>query len=448
VISKPLGVADIGAAYHSSDGAAGGPQVRYDPPPMRSLSTSQIILLIAAAGFLLRLGVPMVRGVEVHHAGGYDFYVEMADHLRAGEGLHRTLPYGHGDRFAIRTPGYPLVLAGLRSLGSFFSWAVVLFGASCGAASLWLAARTAASLFGRRAGLSVAAGLAVWPHAVLHDTALQDTALYTALFALALTACLRLTAAQAEARGRTAVLLGVAGCLAVLTRVALLPSVLVLLAWPVVAAAREARGRAFRLAALSLLVMVVGLAPWLARNARTIGAPVMTSDTGRSLWLGNNPETFSVYPARSIDRAEERAWAALPATARGEVRALAGDELASDVWFRTRALDWIRENPGTALLGGLRKAWASFSPRFSPAGSPPKQLVHALTWTPAALLALVAGWRHRRRWRVIAPIGLSLSLFALQSAVFFGHSAYRLYLDPWVLVVASGLFVAKKAAAS
>ena len=413
---------------------------------MRSLSTKQLILLIAGAGLLLRLGVPLVRGVEDSHAGGYDFYVEMADHLRAGEGLYRTLPYGHGDRFAIRTPLYPLVLAGLRPLGSWFSWAIVLFGATCGAASVWLVGRAADSLFGRRAGLAAAGAMALWPHAVLHDTALQDTALYTALFALALAACLRLSDPRSQASGRTALLLGVAGCLAVLTRVALLPSVLLLLAWPVLAAARDARPRALRLSALSLLVLALGLTPWLLRNARTLGAPVLTSDTGRSLWLGNNPQTFSVYPARSIDRAEERAWAALPAAARSEVLALAGDELESDAWFRARALTWIGEQPGAALLGGVRKAWAGVSPWFSPTGSLAKQVVHAVTWTPAALLALVSAWRHRRRWRLLAPIAFSLSLFALQSAVFFGHSAYRLYLDPWVLVVASGLLAVRKAA--
>ena len=35
--------------------------------------------------------------------------------------------------------------------------------------------------------------------------------------------------------------------------------------------------------------------------------------------------------------------------------------------------------------------------------------------------------------------GFAFALLALQSAVFFGHSAYRLYLDPWAIVLASGL---------
>ena len=403
-------------------------------------------LALALVGLLLRLALPAARGVEPSAEGGYDFYVEMAEHLLAGEGLHRTLPYGHGDRFAIRTPLYPLALAGLSLLPGGLPAKAALLGALCGAVTILVAGLAARRLFGERAGLAAAAAVALWPHAVVHDTALQDTALYTALFALAVACALKLSRREAAGhRAGLAALLGAVGALAVLTRVALLPSVAALAVWPVPAAGSGRRGRAARLAALSLLVLALGLSPWLARNARLLGAPVLTSDTGRSLWLGNNPQTFSVYPERSIDRAEERAWAALPESTRASVRALSGDELASDAWFRAQALEWIRSHPGAALAGGLRKAWATFSPWFSPRGPLLKQLVHAACWTPAALLALASAWRHRRRWREWAPIAIAALLLAAQSAVFFGHGAYRLYLDPWVLVLASGLLAGRGA---
>lgn len=406
---------------------------------MRLPSLPAPLLAIALAALALRLLVPAVRGVEEHHSGGYDFYVEMAENLLAGEGLHRTLPYGHGDRFAIRTPLYPLLLAALEQLPGELAPKAALLGALCGALTVLVAGLAARRLFGERPGLAAAAVAALWPHAVWHDTALQDTALYGALFALALAAGLRLAEGGAALRARSALALGSSGALAVLTRVALLPSVAALAAWPALVGRRGERALAARLGALALLALALGLSPWLARNAARLGAPVLTSDTGRSLWLGNNPQTFSVYPRQSIDRAEERAWAALPEPVRADVRALGADELRSDAWFRQQALSWIRAHPGRALAGGLRKAWATFSPWFSPRGSLAKQLVHAALWTPAALLALLSAWRHRRRWREWGPIALAAALLALQSAVFFGHSAYRLYLDPWVLVLASGL---------
>jgi 4-amino-4-deoxy-L-arabinose transferase-like glycosyltransferase len=400
------------------------------PAPRR-----RVLLLVAAGALLLRLLVPAARGIERHHEGGYDFYVEMADHLLAGEGLHRTLPYGQGDRFAIRTPLYPLALAAMRLLPGPLPWLVALLGAVAGATTVLLAGLAASRIFGARSGLAAAVAAALWPHAVIHDTALQDTALYAALFGGVLVLHLRLVRPRAGERAvAPALAAGVLGGLAVLTRVALLPSVVCLIAWT----ALVRRDRRLVLAGVGLGALSLVLAPWLARNATRIGAPVLTSDTGRSLWLGNNPETFSVYPRASIDRAEERAWAALPETARAGVRDLADDELAQDAWFRGQALDWIIANPAAAAVGGLRKAAATFSPWFNPRGSPAKQVVHLLTWTPAAILAVGAAWRQRRRWRELGPVGLSLLLLAAQSAVFFGHSAYRLYLDPWVLVVASG----------
>lgn len=410
---------------------------------MRISLHARSLWAVASFGLLLRLAVPVVQGGDELHARGYHFYVEMADNLRAGEGLHRALPFGHGDRFAIRTPLYPLVLAPLRGLPGF-PWLVAIFGALCGTGTILIVGSTARRLFGERAGLAAAVAVALWPHLVLHDTALQDTALYTLLLASALALCLRLVEGEVERPRAAALAFGLACALGVLTRVALLPSVLVLMAWPALVAARSERRRQAGWAAVSLVLFALTLSPWLVRNHRLLGAPVLTSDTGRSLWLGNNPETFSVYPEQSIDRAEERAWLAMPESERAEARALGDDELASDAWFRARATAWIAEHPGEAFVGGLRKAWAAFSPWFSPVGSLPKQLVHVVTWTPAALLALASAWRHRRRWRALAPIGFCLALFALQCAVFFGHSAYRLYLDPWVIVVASGLLAAKR----
>jgi MYXO-CTERM domain-containing protein len=95
------------------------------------------------------------------------------------------------------------------------------------------------------------------------------------------------------------------------------------------------------------------------------------------------------------------------------------------------------------LAGGLRKAWATFSPRFNPRGSPIKQAVHVSTWGPVALLALAALVAFRRRWRELLPIPLCALLLAAQSAIFFGHSGYRTYLDPLFIVLAAGLVASR-----
>jgi hypothetical protein len=398
--------------------------------------------VLVLASFALRLLVPLAQGPERFHERGYGQYVEMADDLLAGEGLHRTLPYGHGDRRAWRTPLYPLLLAGLRWLGGPFHLEVVLLGAACGAATVGLVHALAGWWFGGAAARVAGAIAAAWPHAVVHDAALQDTALYTALLVGTVLAVVVASGATPGRAAPLAAVVGLLGGLTVLTRAMLLPTVLALLAWVAASRWSAGRGRALLLAGVATLVLGACLAPWLVRNDRVVGAPVVTSDVGRSLWLGNNPQLFEVYPRRSIDRAEERAWAAMAPAERAAARALAARELDSDAWFRARALSWMRQHPAKALAGALRKAWATFSPWWNPEGSLGKQLAHLLSYGPVALLALVTAWRQRARWAELLPIALVAALLAAQSAVFFGHSSYRAYLDPLLVVLAAPAVVA------
>ena len=205
---------------------------------------------------------------------------------------------------------------------------------------------------------------------------------------------------------------------------------------PLLAGAR----RAGLLLLMGFMFLQVGLLPWQWRNARILGAPVMTSDGGRSLWLGNNAQTFSVYPTHSIDRAEERAWIALPEETRARVRDLSDDELAQDAWFRAQALDFIRANPAAAFIGGCRKAWATFSPWFNPGGARVKQWAHLLSYGPVALLALAALIHLRSRWRDMLPFVVIIGALVIQSAIFFGHSGYRAYVDPFLIILAASWF--------
>lgn len=397
----------------------------------------RVLLGLFGLAFGARMTVLAVVGIDERHASGYRYYVEMADNLRAGRGLHREMPYGQGERRAIRTPLYPLVLAALRSLPVSFGLLVSLVGAACGAVTVVLVALLARGLFGTAAGCLAGLAVGLWPYGVVHDTAIQDTALYTALFAGFVLACWGLTR-RPGAGGAHVLAVGLVGAGAVLTRVALLPSVLGVMAWCVVARPAPGAGSARRLALL-LLGLALGLAPWLTRNALVVGAPVLTSDTGRSCWLGNNPETFSVYPTRSIDRAEERAWAALPEATRRHVRELGRDELAADAWFREQALAWVRRHPRDAARGAWRKVAATFGPRFNPEAGAAKAWAHALWYLPVALLAVAALVAERRRLRELAFLPGCVVILALQSAVFFGHSGYRAYLDPLLAVLAAGL---------
>src|SRR5690349_4357625 len=88
------------------------------------------LLGLVLFAFILRLLPLALLGPERREAHGYDYYVEMAQHLRAGDGLHRTLPYGQGERFAIRTPAYPLVIAAMLGIPGDLRGKIEVFGAT------------------------------------------------------------------------------------------------------------------------------------------------------------------------------------------------------------------------------------------------------------------------------------------------------------------------------
>jgi hypothetical protein len=96
------------------------------------------------------------------------------------------------------------------------------------------------------------------------------------------------------------------------------------------------------------LALLFVLLPWLARNWLVVGRPALTTRLGHSLWIANNPQTFTHYPVESIDRSTAAAWAAMTPTELAEVERATRRETDLDDWFRARPgriSGHIREQP-------------------------------------------------------------------------------------------------------
>ena len=103
-------------------------------------------------------------------------------------------------------------------------------------------------------------------------------------------------------------------------------------------------------AGVLLLGVLTALAPWLIRNERAgLGITTLSTSGGINLWLGNNPD--AVHGGHMVT----------------DLSAVGG-ERARDTYYRTAALDWIRDHPGrytslcvtraARLLGPLPDCWA------------------------------------------------------------------------------------------
>jgi hypothetical protein len=82
--------------------------------------------------------------------------------------------------------------------------------------------------------------------------------------------------------------------------------------------------------------------------------------------------------------------------------------------------------------------WTAFSLRFSPTKSAPEQILYALSYGPVLLLGIAGGIRYWHSWRDHSLIYLAVLTFMAHSAIFWAHTAHRVYLDVYLIVLAAG----------
>jgi 4-amino-4-deoxy-L-arabinose transferase-like glycosyltransferase len=394
--------------------------------PRRAVLLGGLLLL----AFGLRLGIRLAYGEAYFWRNSYSTYYTMALRFVQGDGLCvETL----GLKCAYWPPVYPLFLA-LTTFADGSYLPIVVAQAAFGAGTVLCSFLIGRLLFGERAGLIASLLTAFYPYYVMHDTALQETGLFTFLTAAAVAALLW---ARAAGSGLGWLLAGLFLGLAVLTRASLSPFLPLAVGWVALFGARPAGSRA-RATLVCLLPLSLLVGAWLLRTQVVVGEPLLSSQTGRFLWIGNNPETFSHYPTESIDLSELRAWGALTEQERREVLALAPDEAAQSAWFARKGLAYLQARPVESALGGLRKLQAAFSWSLSPAREAPVQAVHGLAYVPLLVLAPAGLLLARRAWRCLCLVLALFVAFVGVSALFWAHTSHRSFLDLYLQVFAAG----------
>jgi hypothetical protein len=165
---------------------------------------------------------------------------------------------------------------------------------------------------------------------------------------------------------------------------------------------------------------------------------VLTTETGFELWNGNNPMLFDYYPMQSIDMSINADVDALDKLDPSELPPLGSSDVAVDRWFRERALDYIRTHPWLTVVNGFRKIGATFDWLPTPRRSGAQTLAHLVSFGPVMLLGIWGMWLRRSRWRDDSLIYLLFAQFLLITAVYFGQTNHRVYLDVYLIVFAAG----------
>jgi 4-amino-4-deoxy-L-arabinose transferase-like glycosyltransferase len=391
------------------------------------------LLWIGFAAFAVRVAVRCYFGAEDFWVNGYGFFFELAQNIAAGNGI----AFNHGPPTAFRVPLYPAFLAAV-TFGQKTFLSIVLAQALVGAGTVWCSALLAREMFGSAAAIIAATITALYPYYVVHDTALQETSLYTFLAVLAALLLLR---ARRRGSGVTGGYAGLTLGAAVLTRANLAPFALFAPLWLTIPGrCRMAPSRQrWRVALICAGVLALTVSPWLLRSFLLTGSATLSTQSGFFLWLGNNPYTFGRYPQESIDDSEAVALAALSSQEKSELKARQHNEALVDEWFWKKGLDYIRDHPWRTLENGLRKIVDAFGWLPSPRRGFWPSLAHALSYGPVMLLGLWGMWAGRKHWREHSIFYAQFVAFAAVTAAFFGHTSYRAYLDVYWIVFAAGV---------
>ena len=387
---------------------------------------------IVALAFLLRLISGLVRGSGFVD-DGYSFYAEIARTFWDGNGLC----YAPNDGCAVRVPLYPVLVAPFIAAGVAYPWLIIL-KALVGALQPLIAYGLGSALFNRRVAFVAAIGAAINPYAVWHGPSFQDTVIFNALIA---SAVLLLIHARRRDDPATSLTAGLCLALAMLTTARLILFVPVALAW-MMAARRGSglRARVLQTACVALpVVLLVG--GWVARNARVVGAPVLTTEFGLSLWLANHPVTLAFLPDRSIDLATPVAWALLTHSERRAVLELSDSAVAEDRYFARLAIDNVAHDPWRVAAGAFRKVVYSFNGWLSPARGWPLQLAYLAIFAPLNALGLVGLWQRRRAGPEHLLVLLLFVTFTVTTAIFWAHTSHRSFLHVFLIVYAASVVV-------
>jgi hypothetical protein len=392
---------------------------------------SGLALTVAATlafGFFIRLSIRLTFGEQYFWRNSYFNYYAFAQNIASGKGF---CP----EHFCAGVaPLYPLFLTPSILLGKSYLL-IVVSQALLGAGTAFCAFLIGRHIFNASVGLLACLIAAVYPYYVVHDTALQETGMVTFCTALAIWLLLR---ASNLNRKTDWFLAGIALGVIPLIRPSMAPAVTVGLFWCTVWGASGNYAEKLRKSLILLVAIVAVTGPWLVRTYCLLGAPLLSSQTGSALWTGNNPETFSHYPAESIDRSREQAWQMLSDTDRADLERLANDEIGQSNWFAHRALVYMRANPLLILQGMFRKLDAAFSWNLNPFRDKLAQTVYAIGYVPVAVLGLT-GMFLSFRWSEVILIEMLYISFICVTAVFWAHTSHRSYLDVYWIVFAASL---------
>ncbi|HKW13979.1 MAG TPA: glycosyltransferase family 39 protein [Candidatus Krumholzibacteria bacterium] len=406
---------------------------------MRALSTILIVAALSRFGFSVG-----VVGLHAMTKGDEADYHAIATHLADGRGFVAA----EETPTARRPPAYPVFLSLLYRAGGPNPAAGRVAQIILGVIAVWLTACIARAWFGESAGVWAGWLAALNPFLIFLSGYLLTENLYL-VFVLGAIVVAATPQALASASWQRTVACGALLGLAALTR----PSGLPMLEWTLAATllfgSAPWKKRIVRVV-IAAAVFGVVMSPWLLRNARVVGAPVLTTHGGITFYQGNN-EKVATTPQ----------WhgGAAPLEALPGYDRLAGmRELERDRAAWQLGREYLRTHPGQVPslvmwklvrcwrlksdmgLSGIRSGWwfNNQSLLGKIAASLDVGMLYAIVAMPLFLMGL---WLTRRRWRELLFAYGAILVHTAVAVVFFGSLRTRIPVEPMICVFAAAAII-------
>ena len=399
-------------------------------PPSLTRTTTAIFVLAVCFGLAVRLMFSLGYWVDRPLTVDQTEYLMLAENFVDGNGL----VYGDGESRLMRSPGYPIFLAGIFSVWRSIT-AVKIVQSILGTLAILLVAALANRLAGARSAMVAAVVTALYPPLIWASAYVLSETLYTVLtLGAAFALWTNLDWVQRANVGRTAtsarfLAVGAFTGLAVLTR----PEILLFVA---LMAFMLLVSRYWIATVAMLAGTAIVVAPWTAHNYLEYGEVILVSSRGGpNFWLGNS----ELAPG-------DGGAGATPELKRGYDTIIRehADLSPSDLerLFYREAVTWMREHPLDWIVLLAKKCfyfWVPVGPSFS-SHSRLYWIGHAASYLSLLPFA-VAGF-----WRVVRQPSQPVVLWALAAAtlltslIFFPLPRYRIPIfDPVMIVCASAL---------
>jgi hypothetical protein len=314
-----------------------------DPTPATSVVPVSIrfVLLVGLAAFLLRLAVVIaMRDITLAPEGlassdDVQFH-RLGLRLAAGQGYVGD----NGQPTAFRAPGYPIFLAGLYRIAGNRPPLVYLLNCLLGAAACALAYLLGREFLSEYAARAAAVLGCFYLGHIYFAVSYTSENLYVPVLALGLWLVLR----HRWTGGLPLVVLAglVLGWATLIRPLAIL--LLPLLAPVLGAAARRVGQRGLVSGAAFAVAFLAVVLPWTYRNYRVFGQPVLVATNGGSTFYGGNNDVVVTVPRHF------GSWISTVELPHRDLIEQQKDEVSHDRMEWKLGMDWLRANPGRAVL--------------------------------------------------------------------------------------------------